>query len=49
MLQDASRPWLWLFRAATADQVGQPPLDLPTVDDFLFNSECYPPRFHARC
>ena len=39
VLQDASRPWLWLFRATTADQVGQPPLELPTVDDFLFNSE----------
>jgi mediator of RNA polymerase II transcription subunit 13 len=42
VLQDASRPWLWLFRATTADQVGQPPLELPTVDDFLFNSESCP-------
>ncbi|KAF1976923.1 hypothetical protein BU23DRAFT_626576 [Bimuria novae-zelandiae CBS 107.79] len=41
VLQDASRPWLWLFWAATAEHVGQPPLDLPTLDDYRFNTEQY--------
>ncbi|KAJ4298938.1 mediator of RNA polymerase II transcription subunit 13 [Kalmusia sp. IMI 367209] len=34
VIQDASRSWLWLFRGATVDQVGQPPPDLPTLADF---------------
>jgi mediator of RNA polymerase II transcription subunit 13 len=38
VLHDASRSWLWLFRAATADHVGQPPLDPPSLDDFCLNS-----------
>lgn len=41
VLHDVSRSWLWLFRPAAADQVGQPPLDLPTLDDFRFNSELH--------
>ncbi|KAJ4349585.1 mediator of RNA polymerase II transcription subunit 13 [Didymosphaeria variabile] len=39
VLHDVSRSWLWLFRAATADQVGHPPLDPPTLDDFCLNRE----------
>jgi mediator of RNA polymerase II transcription subunit 13, fungi type len=34
VVQDASRPWLWLFRATTVDQVGQPPQPLPTLDAY---------------
>ncbi|KAF2438252.1 hypothetical protein P171DRAFT_170845 [Karstenula rhodostoma CBS 690.94] len=39
VLHDVSRAWLWLFRAATPDQAGQPPLDPPTLDDFRLNRE----------
>jgi mediator of RNA polymerase II transcription subunit 13 len=36
VVQDASRPWLWLFRPTTLENVGQPPQDLPVLDGFDF-------------
>ena len=39
VVQDAVRPWLWLFRAVTLDQVGQKPLELPELAEFCFNRE----------
>ncbi|KAF1953801.1 hypothetical protein CC80DRAFT_477313 [Byssothecium circinans] len=39
VVQDASRPWLWLFRPASIDQVGQKTVDLPSVDGFRFQRE----------
>ena len=37
VLSDASRPWLWLFRATTVDPANQPPLELPTLEGFRFH------------
>jgi mediator of RNA polymerase II transcription subunit 13 len=37
VLSDASRPWLWLFRATTVDPASQPPLELPTLEGFRFH------------
>jgi mediator of RNA polymerase II transcription subunit 13 len=34
VIQDASRPWLWLFRSTTNDQVGQKQRDLPVVEGY---------------
>ncbi|KAF2260691.1 hypothetical protein CC78DRAFT_620089 [Lojkania enalia] len=39
VVQDASRPWLWFFRAAPADKASQNPLDLPVLDGYHFQTE----------
>ncbi|KAF2009494.1 hypothetical protein BU24DRAFT_455466 [Aaosphaeria arxii CBS 175.79] len=39
VIQDASRPWIWLFRATKVDQVGQAPRELPTVPGYELTSE----------
>jgi mediator of RNA polymerase II transcription subunit 13 len=36
VVQDVSKPWIWLFRATTVDKVGEKPQDLPVVDGFEF-------------
>jgi mediator of RNA polymerase II transcription subunit 13 len=40
VVQDASRSWVWLFRAATVDQIGQKPLDLPLLEGYSFQRMC---------
>ncbi|KAF1912100.1 mediator complex subunit 13 C-terminal-domain-containing protein [Ampelomyces quisqualis] len=37
--QDASRPWLWHFRAITVDMVAQDSTDLPALDGYRFQRE----------
>lgn len=32
--QDASRPWLWYFKPAAADMVGQDSVELPVVEGY---------------
>ncbi|CAI6331723.1 unnamed protein product [Periconia digitata] len=39
VVQDASRPWLWLFRSAPAQNFGQNPLQLPVVPGYQFHRE----------
>ncbi|KAF2680900.1 hypothetical protein K458DRAFT_310879 [Lentithecium fluviatile CBS 122367] len=39
VLLDASRPWLWLFQATSADQANQPPVDPPVLEGFRFQRE----------
>jgi hypothetical protein len=37
VLLDASRPWIWLFRATTADPANQQPIDPPALEGFRFH------------
>ncbi|KAF2657781.1 hypothetical protein K491DRAFT_776987 [Lophiostoma macrostomum CBS 122681] len=39
VIQDASRPWLWMFRSTSSDQVGQKPYELPVVEGYDFQRE----------
>ncbi|KAL7775653.1 hypothetical protein CFE70_009497 [Pyrenophora teres f. teres 0-1] len=41
--QDASRPWLWLFKPTTADKAGQNNVHLPEIDGYRLQRE------HAGC
>ncbi|KAF2641089.1 hypothetical protein P280DRAFT_425265 [Massarina eburnea CBS 473.64] len=41
VVHDGSRPWLWLFRPASAQQPGQDAVHLPVVDGFRFQREQY--------
>ncbi|KAF2799159.1 hypothetical protein K505DRAFT_371161 [Melanomma pulvis-pyrius CBS 109.77] len=39
VVQDASRPWLWFFRATTIDQLGQTPPHLPVLEGYSLQRE----------
>ena len=38
--QDASRPWLWHFKAITVDRVGQGNIELPSLEGYRFQRKC---------
>jgi mediator of RNA polymerase II transcription subunit 13 len=46
VIQDASRPWLWLFRPITVDQVGQDTVELPEIDGYQLQRKT-PSLFHS--
>ncbi|RAR12336.1 mediator subunit med13 [Stemphylium lycopersici] len=37
--QDASRPWLWLFKPTTAEKIGQHPVPLPEIHGYRLHRE----------
>ncbi|CAO2647620.1 Nn.00g085420.m01.CDS01 [Neocucurbitaria sp. VM-36] len=39
VVQDASRPWLWLFQPTTVDKAGQGALELPELDGYRLQRE----------
>ncbi|KAF2729535.1 hypothetical protein EJ04DRAFT_502146 [Polyplosphaeria fusca] len=39
VVQDASRPWIWLFRATAADKAAHTPVELPVLDGYQVHVE----------
>ena len=41
--QDASRPWLWLFKPTTVDKAGEDNAELPEIDGYRLQRASLPP------